>query len=304
MSARAEFWRDPRRWPVNVPGFVFAARAVTEVGKAVYGEAWTGAEPISNDPFNFPRIPLLGGKLGRLTQSSAKPWQKESINSLLRKHRPEFGRTPVEYRAYGPKPLVFSEDEWSAGLDLAEQADESLTALRARFDGAVAHIVRACAEGELVSALRPKEGGKMSDPLPAHMWHTERAAVRFDWGQMNPHKPFDSGVGGDAYQFVYFGRESLDRLKASISKAGTRPAQQPNEVSGSKAKAFEREFRRIVDASPTRRTHSKEALYKLAHQVSKREVDRIRGLVLDDYPEETMRAWRGAGRSAQEIDAG
>ncbi|MER9159099.1 hypothetical protein [Mesorhizobium sp. M0778] len=222
MSGRIQFWSNRGRWPSEVPGFVFAARAVLKVGPAIHGKDWVGTEPVSPDPYGLPKLTLPDGRIIRLSQSSAKPGQKQSINTLLLKYRPDLGRKPAEYGAYGPKPLIFTDEEWDAGLDLAAQADGELIAQRWRFNETVALMSRACGEGKLVSALRPKQGGKMSDPLPVYLWHTEpeRAAIRFDWGQMNPAKPFDYALGGDAFHYLYFGEESLDALLRSLPAPG------------------------------------------------------------------------------------
>ncbi|RWQ21572.1 hypothetical protein [Mesorhizobium sp.] len=227
MDERIRFWRNDGSWPGNAPGYVFLAHAVYEVGKAAHGEAWTGDEPASSDPSGFFRAPLLNGGVVRLSQSSAKPWQKDKIDKLLRWHRPDLERKPIEHGPYGPKPLVFSDDEWEAGLDLVDWEDEGLSAMRGRFNSVVALIVDACAQGVLVSALRPIEGGKISEPMPPHMWQTERAPVRFCRGQMNPRKPFELAVSGDGFQYVYFSKESLDALLRELSDAAN-PAPDKN----------------------------------------------------------------------------
>ncbi|WP_027151526.1 hypothetical protein [Mesorhizobium sp. WSM2561] len=177
MNVRVPFWSNQGRWPVQIPGYVFAARAVLEVGPVAFGDLWTGTEPLAAEPFNFRRIPLLGGKVLRQSQSQVTPSDKERINMLLRQHRPEMGRPLREYGPYGPKPLIFSDDEWEAGLDLAEDVDMDLTAMHRHFNTVVSIIVEACANGSLLAALRPRPGGRMSDPLPVDAWHTEKAAA-------------------------------------------------------------------------------------------------------------------------------
>lgn len=246
MDARIEFWRNPGRWPVEIPGYVFASRAVLEVGRVVFGDLWTGTEPLAAEPFNFRRIPLLGGQVLRQSQSQVTPSDKERINMLLRQHRPEMDRPLPEYGPYGPKPLIFSHEEWEAGLDLAEDVDKDLTAMHRRFNAVVSNIVEACANGSLLAALRPKQGGKMGDPLPPHLWHTEpaRAAVRFVWGQMHPdpQKAFEYAVGGDAFHYLYFGRESLDALLRSLAApaADKRDAPETQRRQTSQGAAIER----------------------------------------------------------------
>ncbi|PAP96628.1 hypothetical protein CIT31_02540 [Mesorhizobium wenxiniae] len=176
-----------------------------------------GGETVAREPYGFEKKPLLGGGFLRLEQSTAKPWQKEDINTLLRRHHPELGREPIKYGPTGPKPLTFTDDEWNIGLELAETEDERLNAVRGRFNAAVALIVNGCADGSLVSFLRPRPGGGMSAPLSTDKWWSEQIGTRLYWCQMDPSEPFGRGVGGDAYQYIYISRNSLDHFKQKLA---------------------------------------------------------------------------------------
>ena|SRR5215831_7842144 len=44
-----EFWAKPHAWPRDPLGYVFLARAVEEVGRALFGEHWTAKE-VTTDP--------------------------------------------------------------------------------------------------------------------------------------------------------------------------------------------------------------------------------------------------------------
>src|SRR5262245_45799586 len=39
-----EFWARPHVWPRDPRGYVFLARAVEEIGRAMFGRDWTGKE--------------------------------------------------------------------------------------------------------------------------------------------------------------------------------------------------------------------------------------------------------------------
>jgi hypothetical protein len=39
-----EFWARPHTWPHDPHGYVFLARAIEEVGRAMFGQDWTGKE--------------------------------------------------------------------------------------------------------------------------------------------------------------------------------------------------------------------------------------------------------------------
>ncbi|QKC81519.1 hypothetical protein [Mesorhizobium sp. NZP2077] len=222
MQERIQFWGNSALWPNNVPGYVFAARAVHEVGKVIHGDAWTGTEPTTANPLDLRRTVLPNGSTFAPSQAVASRTVKETINALLRKFRPEFERKPVVYGPHGPEPLSFSTEEWQVGIELAEAANQKLVSAQKRLNDAIASIISACAEGHLISALRPKAGGRIGDPLPNYVWHTEHAANRFFWCQMSPNNPFGySVVGGDGHQYIFFSRDSLDgysRLLADASR--------------------------------------------------------------------------------------
>jgi hypothetical protein len=38
------FWAEPHRWPRDPAGYVFLARAVEEIGRAMFDARWTGKE--------------------------------------------------------------------------------------------------------------------------------------------------------------------------------------------------------------------------------------------------------------------
>lgn len=58
------FWADPSGWPVEKPGYVFLARAMNLIGKALYPTKWTGAEPWAEKvPAALPEAPGIASKL-------------------------------------------------------------------------------------------------------------------------------------------------------------------------------------------------------------------------------------------------
>lgn len=212
MDDRTKFWANPARWPNDGPGYVFLARALHEVGRALFDNAWTGAEPIAPEPLDLPCLVLPDGTMMHLlSQERANQWQKMQIHDLLSSHRPDFDRGPMEF---GPFGLEFSDHEWTAGLEVAREVDIERRKVKQRYSEVVARIVEALRDGSLISALRPLSGGRISEPLDAHVWNTEKTENRFYWCQMNPLNPFGIGVGGDAYQFIFVSRQSLDNMLA------------------------------------------------------------------------------------------
>ena len=46
------FWSKPERWPKDVEGYVFLARAFNEIGKAMFGDYWLGHEHLAKADWN------------------------------------------------------------------------------------------------------------------------------------------------------------------------------------------------------------------------------------------------------------
>ncbi|SFJ61429.1 hypothetical protein [Aerobium aerolatum] len=205
-----KFWSDPSRWPRDTNDYVFICQAVLIVGKAIFGDEWTGDEPITPPPFYFWTGAPNG--LRPLVQSEASQQQKVQMHRLLMTHSPQFKREPIRYGRWGPPSIQFRHEECSAGLQIANDIDASHALRRDRFTRAQWFLVSALSEGHLASRLRPIRGGAFSDDLPSSIWNGEDFSARFFWGQMNPSSPFGVGVGGDRHQYIFVSREQLTAL--------------------------------------------------------------------------------------------
>src|SRR5918993_743170 len=52
---RCKFWLSVGNWPRDPSGYVFLARAVHEIGKAMFPNEWTGREPTTPVPRDYRR---------------------------------------------------------------------------------------------------------------------------------------------------------------------------------------------------------------------------------------------------------
>ena len=77
-------WHKPANWIGDPLGYVFLPRAMLDIGKALYPNEWTGAEPPT------PVFLLLP-----LGSAAASEWQKREAHIALCKERPDFGRKPL-----------------------------------------------------------------------------------------------------------------------------------------------------------------------------------------------------------------
>jgi hypothetical protein len=105
-----------------------------------------------------------------------------------------------------------------------------------RFSKVQEQIIQFAEAEKLIAALRPIAGG---DPVtvPRSWWNSERLSVRFDYCQMNPKKPFDIGIAGDDYQWIFVTRVSLvDCLSLVKTSLETVTGGEPAAILGPAAK--------------------------------------------------------------------
>jgi len=159
-----QFWHTPREWPHDPPGYVFLARAFSEIGRAIFGEKWSGEE-------NPPK-----GKL-------ADPQIEKKLQEL-------------------------ADDDEFIPLEEVEQ-DEEADEHHRMWVTVKDDFLKQCLAGRLVCAVRPKEGGEMTD-LPTNMWNAENLEQRFRHCQMSLKRPFASLPISDPH-WIFLKRESLDK---------------------------------------------------------------------------------------------
>lgn len=215
MDAIQEFWTLPKRFPPDFGGFRFLGNAVNELGKAKFGTDWTGHE--GRPPRLLVPTYSVGGIGGIPSADLATPNQRLDIDLLLQKHRPDFQRPYPERGPFGPVVAQFATGHWEEGIRLAQESDRKSIAARQRFSAVVAALIEALREGQVKSALRPIRGGDFSAILPPSLWNSEQIGDRFSLCQMNPLKPFDIGIAGTGYQFIFVDIAGLGNLVASMA---------------------------------------------------------------------------------------
>jgi hypothetical protein len=168
------FWRTPRVWPDVMPGFVFLASAVQQIGKARYPVSWTGDEPWTRVSAPLPEH-----------QPDATHAQVRQAYSLIGREPDEITLPAILPRGAQkhsiPRPL--SPDDWAS----AQLASLRVTVPRAE-KAARWHDVMwiTCAlfrSGGLHCHVRETPGGDYYGPLdPAKCWNTELEKVTARFG--------------------------------------------------------------------------------------------------------------------------
>ena len=94
---QTKLWQESEEWPLNHSGFELIPRAADRIGRAIYGEQWTGHE-MGTDP-KLPRPDLPNLNRGRPSDS-----QIATIHSLISEHRPDFPLKPL-----APTPVALGQ---------------------------------------------------------------------------------------------------------------------------------------------------------------------------------------------------
>jgi hypothetical protein len=176
MNIRLDFWRDPSRWARDASSHVFLARAVHQMGGALFGAEWTGGETYVELMQSLPKQKLEGSG-GR----------QHFANELLVRHHPEFGRKLPTRRASNhggfsmpPASFSFTDQEWKAAYSIVARDHEVKGPALQRFAKVQEQIIELAESGKLITALRATAGG---DPIaiPRSWWNSEGLSVRFDY---------------------------------------------------------------------------------------------------------------------------
>jgi hypothetical protein len=217
-----EFWARPHAWPRDPHGYIFLARAVEEIGRAIFGADWTGKEVTTELVRSLPDQHEASGsdalyahevlmKLPQHAKQLPKPESlPPSLNNLARQTR----------RAVIFRPESFTREQWSAAQAAIRCQQEERAPAWRRLSTVQLKIVTLCESGELKSAVRRTAGGAMRS-VSRDCWNTERWYDRFTVCQLNPNKPFGLGFAGDDYCWIFLTRESLDRYLQKVSPPST-----------------------------------------------------------------------------------
>jgi hypothetical protein len=187
-------------WPYDQAGYVFILRAVGEVGRYQFNDAWTGRER-----FSRPTSPLP------LWYDANEATQRSAI-ALLRSHPNEPQTKPTTDHRYSElKPIRVMpgvvvdhrpRERYEAARDISLKLYQEAVPAIKRLETIIETMAAWLRSGELVSALRPQAGGAVGEPLPATIWQTERWRSRFFRGQMNPNNIFGTTPRGPSHQWI------------------------------------------------------------------------------------------------------
>jgi hypothetical protein len=158
------FWMNKEDWPADFADNLFLARALHLVGRSIFGDQWTGSEPLVQQIIPLHRSP------NHATNAHALAY--------LKRHRPELvenwpnERDPVSIGGTPWKrPKLLTRDLWQEALRLQRrEVDVDLPPIFHRRDKAAEALGQLVASGTVATRLRPINGGAFVSSPPGY-WH-------------------------------------------------------------------------------------------------------------------------------------
>lgn len=225
-----EFWQD-RAWPDDdrYRGFTFLARAMLDIGHALFRDYWTGGEPyLSLNPRPLPlplpspmSLPTIPGPL-RLSPNSVRP------------------------RALAADAKAEPDDGpwWNNGslapkiIERNPEADRILLEARGRWGDVMEATTFFLNRGRLESAWRGLYGGAFT-ALADTDWNSEIEIIRrrFQLCRITPSREQAFTGPPDGPAFIYIKTDSLQSLLAALNTA--HPSQRADDATAIDAEPVE-----------------------------------------------------------------
>jgi hypothetical protein len=192
---KPSFWFDQDNWPKDTAQWTFLARAHNQIGKILFGEAWTGKEILEEQP-GYVMPPGV--------------WQLDN-------HRKDFKRAPLKGRVAYYTRRASSEFSQYARAEVARKLNKEGKPALERLHSVRSEIASQCETGKLRSGTRAINGGAIEPMLP-ELWNGERLIPRFEWCQIDLKEPFGLGTTGKGFRWIFIATDSLESFLKDMEK--------------------------------------------------------------------------------------
>lgn len=232
-----EFWNAQWRWPRNPQGRIFLARAVCQVGTALFGEDWEDSDPGAQ--IILPLPPFSSGmKRGHFPKpndahlemrTANSGWANTRVLALLQKVHPGYelrmGPSPIPPSLMNltsnPPAPYFTKEEWEladAENNKEIKEDPARRSLK-RAWAAINKITDWATEGDLQTFVRPPDELDLF-PLRPDWWSAVNLNNVFTTCQMDPTKPLSIYCAGDKFGWIFVDRVGFLACLQALSGAG------------------------------------------------------------------------------------
>lgn len=228
MNERFQFWTNPGSWPDDAYGYVFLARALLRVGRAMYPHEWTDSEPFAPPPIETKQDIIArsrsGAEYGRGVENflreiskliasndvSKLSWEVESYRVLtpLRTARSLPGTADNGLRTR----QVLSAEAVRYGESLVPEENQRRAKAKERWERVVSIVKGALRDGNLECVTLPTHGGAFSSIRPKEWWNVPGIESRLTMCRLNPEDPFSAGFAGRGYAHIFVSGNSLSQI--------------------------------------------------------------------------------------------
>lgn len=211
-------WRNPRNWPFDLPGgYTFAGRAVERVGRALFGDDWSGDEFRVSIKWKRP----VHDAAGDLTALDA--WR---IYECLKENAPNLCPEQAVPRPNGKAQEVrgafgLTAEQVAAANAIFADGSSRYEEVWGRGFEVCAALGKACLGGEVQAFYR--DSGGQPQPVRAELWATTPmvAYSRISQLRINPKtSPDDPWImldGHSASPWLFFGERGVRDLVARLT---------------------------------------------------------------------------------------
>jgi hypothetical protein len=228
--------RNETAWPRDPYGFQFILRSFNEVGRLTVPADWTGNEALT-PPSKMPlKRPILPEAKPMRPHPADNDQNYKTVQSILkhydREAKDRLDRAKTTLEATRDLSLVIpgiriktgwdnnkaticidpTDEDWARAMAIYRPWYEARLASFRRAKAVVDTLVRLFEMGKVATFYRPLAGGELI-AISNSWWRSEVVDGRFDTGQLNPARPFESTQRG-AYIFTL-----QDELSAAISSS-------------------------------------------------------------------------------------
>ncbi len=192
VDPRVEFWSDQNRWPRNTVQHAFLANIVHDLGRCLFGAAWSGDEPAT----------VLHYPIRHVHDTATTGSDIAIAVAILYRHHTGFrSRTDAASAQGQPAPLP-SSDEWAIAHALSRQIADARWGAIKRYNDVMGTLVTLFEMGILVAARRHHVVGRPT-PIASWEWINEIFPAWFATCQIDPDDAFSGIAVRDGGEWIY-----------------------------------------------------------------------------------------------------
>lgn len=204
---RLLFWNRPY-WPQDSRDHIFAARAILELGQAIFGAAWSDDAPATVWKQKLPETMDLFTPIEEIRRGV------DLLRSASGSYASRTSRGLLPTMAFSMSPSPFPTDaEWAQAVAIAKSEVDIAWSAYLPFAQVASRLAEACQLGTVKTATRPPAGGEPKE-REWHFWNSENLWLRFETCRVDEDSPFDTAATHSGGSWLFIERKSFNEFIA------------------------------------------------------------------------------------------